>query len=155
MWHLTKRRHMAKKDRVQTRLDPDDIRRVEDYRRDHDITESEAIRRLIQRGLLDEGYTESAPGASGSVRDDLQEINQGIASVRRSIAGVFVAVVYTAAALLAPRFVESSIAVNATLTVIGILLIIGLSLTDVIDIRAPGRALTGSNTEETDGAPDQ
>lgn len=141
---------MAKKDRVQTRLDADDIRRVEDYQRDHDITESEAVRRLVQRGLLEEGYTDAAPGATGSVRDDLENINQGLASIRRSIAGVFVAVVYTAAALLAPRLVESSLLINTGLTVIGVLLIIALSVTDVIDIRAPGRVLTGSSSDTGD-----
>lgn len=142
---------MPKKDRVQTRLDADDIHRVEDYQRDHDITESEAVRRLVQRGLLEEGYTDAAPGAAASVRDDLENINEGLASIRRSIAGVFVAVVYTAAALLAPRLVESSVAVNIGLTVIGLLLIIGLSLTDVIDIRAPGRAVGSSDSGEGTG----
>jgi hypothetical protein len=144
---------MAKKDRVQTRLDADDIRRVEDYQRDRDITESEAVRRLVQRGLLEEGYTDAAPGAAASVRDDLENINEGLASIRRSVAGVFVAVVYTAAALLAPRLVESTLIVNAGLTVIGLILIIGLSVTDVIDIRAPGHAL-GSSNEGTDSQTD-
>jgi hypothetical protein len=38
-------------DRYQTRLPTDDAERVDDYAENHDISESEAVRRLIRAGL--------------------------------------------------------------------------------------------------------
>lgn len=39
------------KTRWQTRLDPDDTERVEEYRDDRDLSDAEAVRRLLREGL--------------------------------------------------------------------------------------------------------
>jgi hypothetical protein len=39
------------KERIQTRLDPPEVERVEKYRDEHGFTQAEATRRLIQEGL--------------------------------------------------------------------------------------------------------
>lgn len=44
------------KSRAQTRIDPDTESRVEEYADEREISESEALRRLIEAGLTDKGY---------------------------------------------------------------------------------------------------
>jgi len=39
------------KSKYQTRLDPDDAERVDEYVAEHDLSESEAVRRLVRAGL--------------------------------------------------------------------------------------------------------
>jgi hypothetical protein len=144
---------MGKKKRAQTRLDPDTKQRVDDYCREKGLSESEAVRRLVERGLVDEGYVETAPGARGSVRDEIQELNGRLASVRRSIAGLFVAVVYTATAVVAPTLAPSGFPVNAALSAVGLLLIVVLSLFDVIDITGAASAFRPSSSSNSSGEP--
>lgn len=146
--------NVTSKEPTSTRLNSDTKRLVDDYRRDRDISESEAVRALVEEGLVSEGYTESAPGTTGGMREQLDELDDSLTSIRRSIAGVFIAVVYTAVALLAPRFIESTTLVNSALTGVGILLIVVLSVTDVINITDAGDLLSRSEPdtpENTDG----
>ncbi len=44
------------KTQVQTRLDADDMDRLEEYRNEKEVTKAEAVRRLVRRGLRSEGY---------------------------------------------------------------------------------------------------
>jgi hypothetical protein len=64
---------MPTKKRFQTRLDPDDADSVESFADDHDITQSEALRRLIQRGL----DADDSPDAE-AIRDDLRDLRREI-----------------------------------------------------------------------------
>ena len=50
------------RDRLQTRCDPDTIEEVEKYAADKEISESEAVRRLIRTGLVQKGYREAETG---------------------------------------------------------------------------------------------
>lgn len=67
---------MPQKKRFQTRLDPDVGEQVTTFADDHDITESEALRRLIKRGLdADEPDVDE-------IRRDLQQIQAELADDR-------------------------------------------------------------------------
>jgi len=48
------------RERLQTRDDPDTIEQVEQYAADKDISQSEAVRRLIRTGLVEAGYRDGA-----------------------------------------------------------------------------------------------
>jgi hypothetical protein len=48
------------KTRVQTRVEPDTLERIEEYCDERDIGESAAVRRLIHSGLAKEGYPVTA-----------------------------------------------------------------------------------------------
>lgn len=49
---------MAESTKFQTRLQSPDSDMVEEYAEDNDVSESEAVRRLIKKGLQEEGYIE-------------------------------------------------------------------------------------------------
>jgi hypothetical protein len=49
--------HMGKK-RVQSRVDPDTHDRIEEFRDTNNLSDSEAVRRLIRAGLEKKGYTD-------------------------------------------------------------------------------------------------
>ena len=73
------------RERIQTRADGDTIEQIEDFREDHDVSQSEAVRRLIRRGLETEGY-----------RNQGDEIPDGYAKARinqtvRHTGGVLIA----------------------------------------------------------------
>lgn len=59
--------------RYQTRLDADHAERVDDYATEHDISQSEAVRRLIVAGL----DAETQPTIE-DIREDLQEIGEQV-----------------------------------------------------------------------------
>jgi hypothetical protein len=62
----------TRKERYQTRLDPDDAERVEHFADEHNITKAEAVRRLIQTGLdAEEGVLKTD---ADEIRDHLQTI---------------------------------------------------------------------------------
>jgi len=61
---------MPRREKYQTRLDSDDARAVESYQAEHDISQSEAVRRLIKDGL-------DAQDAD----DDLDELREDIADL--------------------------------------------------------------------------
>jgi len=63
---------MGRKDRYQTRLDADHAERVDQYRDDHDLTQAEAVRRLILTGLDIEDGTATVP--ADEIRRDLDEL---------------------------------------------------------------------------------
>lgn len=48
------------RERLQTRADSDTVEQVQDYQEDRDISDSEAVRRLLRRGLQAEGYRPTA-----------------------------------------------------------------------------------------------
>lgn len=48
-----------KRERVQTRADTDTVEQVEEYADEKDISESEAVRRLLRAGLVQKGYREA------------------------------------------------------------------------------------------------
>ena len=48
------------RERLQTRADSDTVEQVRDYTQDRDISDSEAVRRLLRRGLQAEGYRPTA-----------------------------------------------------------------------------------------------
>ncbi|OYR65173.1 hypothetical protein [Halorubrum ezzemoulense] len=47
------------RERIQTRADADTHEQVEQYAEDRDISNSEAVRRLVRTGLVEKGYRES------------------------------------------------------------------------------------------------
>jgi len=49
---------MPRKPRLQTRAENDTANAVEAYADEHDIGESEAVRRLIRAGLIEQGYAD-------------------------------------------------------------------------------------------------
>lgn len=49
---------MPRKPRLQTRAENDTANAVEAYADEHDIGESEAVRRLIRAGLIENGYAD-------------------------------------------------------------------------------------------------
>ncbi|WP_435187003.1 hypothetical protein [Halobellus sp. EA9] len=51
------------RERVQTRCDPDTIEQIERFTDEKEISESEAVRRLVRTGLIQKGYRE--PDTSG------------------------------------------------------------------------------------------
>jgi predicted phage tail protein len=68
---------MGRKDRYQTRLDADHAERVDQYRDDHDLTQAEAVRRLILTGLdVEEG---NATVPADEIRRDLDELRDELA----------------------------------------------------------------------------
>jgi len=50
------------RDRLQTRCDPDTIEEVETYADEKEISQSEAVRRLIRTGLVAKGYRDAETG---------------------------------------------------------------------------------------------
>lgn len=56
---------MGRKPRLQTRAENDTAAAVEAYADDHDIGESEAVRRLIRAGLIEQGHADEIGVASG------------------------------------------------------------------------------------------
>lgn len=66
-------RRMAR-ERIQTRDDPDVKEAVEEYAEEKDITEAEAVRRLVRTGLDAKGY--DTPGTTGRVRLDISLIGR-------------------------------------------------------------------------------
>jgi len=68
---------MARKDRYQTRLDSDHAERVDQYRDDHDLTQAEAVRRLILTGLDAEEGQATVP--ADEIRDDLDRLRDELA----------------------------------------------------------------------------
>lgn len=65
---------MARNPQVQSRVEPDTMDSISDYQEDNgDLSNSEATRRLIRRGLAEEGYNVAAPDG-GTVRADLKRL---------------------------------------------------------------------------------
>ena len=50
------------RERIQTRADADTLSQVEEYVEDKEISESEAVRRLIRAGLITKGYRDPEGG---------------------------------------------------------------------------------------------
>jgi predicted phage tail protein len=71
---------MGRKDRYQTRLDADHAERVDQYRDDHDLTQAEAVRRLILTGLDIEDGTATVP--ADEIRRDLDELRDELTDDR-------------------------------------------------------------------------
>ena len=61
---------MPRREKYQTRLDSDDARAVESFQAEHDISQSEAVRRLIKDGL-----------DAQDTDDDLDELREDIADL--------------------------------------------------------------------------
>lgn len=72
---------MARK-QLQARFDPDVVDAVEDYADDHDISRSEAMRRMLRSGLSSNGYEIAVADGVGAVgeieklRNDLTQMEQ-------------------------------------------------------------------------------
>jgi len=49
------------REKVQTRCDSDTTDAIENYADEHDVSESEAVRRLIRAGLIHHGYEIDVP----------------------------------------------------------------------------------------------
>jgi len=81
------------RERIQTRADGDTVEQIETYTDDHDVSQSEAIRRLIRRGLEAEGYR------GNEIPDEYAEAH--ISETARTVGGVLIGV-----ALLLVLFAE-------------------------------------------------
>ena len=58
------------RERIQTRADSDTVEQIENYRDERDISQSEAVRRLIRKGLRTEGLRADAVSSEADVPDD-------------------------------------------------------------------------------------
>jgi hypothetical protein len=78
------------RERIQTRADGDTVDQIENYREDHDVSNSEAMRRLIRRGLEAEGYR-------GETDDEIPDgyAKAGISQTARIIGGTMIGVALT------------------------------------------------------------
>lgn len=75
------------RERIQTRADGDTVDQIENYREDHDVSNSEAMRRLIRRGLEAEGYR-------GEADDEIPDgyAKAGINETTRIVGGTLIGV---------------------------------------------------------------
>jgi hypothetical protein len=85
---------MPRKPRLQTRAENDTANAVEAYADDHDIGESEAVRRLIRAGLIENGYADEidVPTRRGTLEQTI--------TVKGMIATLLIAVATTYALTL-------------------------------------------------------
>lgn len=71
---------MSRKQQFQTRLDPDVADRVEQYADENDLSNSEAVRRLVRQGI------EASGGPTREeIAADLEEVRAAVRGVRREI----------------------------------------------------------------------
>jgi len=75
------------REKVQTRCDGDTIEAIENYCDDHDVSQSEATRRLIRAGLIEQGYEIDVATKRGTLEQEV--------TVKGVIATVAVAVALT------------------------------------------------------------
>lgn len=61
------------KTKYQTRLDPDDAERVDEYVAEHDLSESEAVRRLVRAGLEAEADDEADDMATARMNETARQ----------------------------------------------------------------------------------
>jgi hypothetical protein len=66
---------MARREKYQTRLDPDDARAVDTYQAQYDLSKAEAVRRLIKAGLE----------AENDDTDDLEQLHEDIERLEEEI----------------------------------------------------------------------
>lgn len=59
---------------LQARFDPDVVEAVEAYADDHDISRSEAMRRMLRGGLSAQGYEIATPDGGTTTADALDEL---------------------------------------------------------------------------------
>jgi hypothetical protein len=71
---------MSRKQQFQTRLDPDVADRVEQYADENDLSNSEAVRRLVR-----EGIEASAGPTREEIAADLEEVRSAVRGVRREL----------------------------------------------------------------------
>ena len=71
---------MSRKKQFQTRLDPDVADRVEQYADENDLSNSEAVRRLVRQGI------EASGGPTREeIAADLEEVRSAVRGVRREL----------------------------------------------------------------------
>ncbi len=92
------------RERIQTRDDPDVKEAVEEYAEEKDITEAEAVRRLIRTGLTVEGY--DAPGTVGTEAVEELAEREGYVEARmnqyvRTVGGLLILLALLAYAAIA------------------------------------------------------
>lgn len=58
---------------LQARFDPDVVDAVEQYGDEHDVSRSEAMRRMLRAGLSQNGYEVAVADGMGTATDDLTE----------------------------------------------------------------------------------
>jgi antitoxin component of RelBE/YafQ-DinJ toxin-antitoxin module len=133
---------MATKQQIFTRVDPDVKEEIENYCDDRGVTQSEAVRRFVNRGLANEGYPVPATDG-GSIRNDLNKLDNNLGDLdsdvrevrddlHRNRTGIFIAVAYLATAYLTP----STLPVTLALIIVGILLAVGLWYVGMFDLSA-------------------
>jgi len=69
---------MPRREKYQTRLDSDDARAVESYQAEHDISQSEAVRRLIKDGL----EAQDTDHDLDELREDIADLEDELVSRR-------------------------------------------------------------------------
>lgn len=57
--------------KVQTRCDGDTVEAIENYCDDHDVSQSEAVRRLIRAGLIERGYEIDVATKRGTLEQEI------------------------------------------------------------------------------------
>lgn len=84
---------MPRKPRLQTRAENDTAEAVGDYADEHDIGESEAVRRLIRTGLTEQGYADEIGVASDrGTLEQTMTVKGAIATVAVAVAVTFLLV---------------------------------------------------------------
>ena len=98
---------MAERQRYQTRLSPDRADRVDDYAAENDLTQSEAVRRLIVAGLdaTEQPTTEEIAADLRELRTELEaeepdeveaELRQDVPSLYRSVVVTLLVLIFAA-----------------------------------------------------------
>jgi len=86
--------------RVQTRADADTVESLEAYADETDISESEAVRRLIRTGLAEHGHPVAATDGAGQLTDRLDRLeNEQQRANELHTAALLTGVLYIAATL--------------------------------------------------------
>ena len=71
------------RERIQTRADADTLNQVEQYAEDREISESEAVRRLVRAGLIEKGYRDAEAGelAAANIAAFVREVGGAMIGV--------------------------------------------------------------------------
>jgi len=71
------------RERIQTRADADTLSQVEQYAEDREISESEAVRRLVRTGLIEKGYRDGEVGelAAANIAPLVREVGGAMIGV--------------------------------------------------------------------------
>jgi len=91
------------RERVQTRCDPATVEQIDDFADEHDLSKSEAVRRVVRSGLRSHDYEVAVVGGNDDTNDEIPDdyAEAHISETARTVGGVLIGV-----ALLLVLFAE-------------------------------------------------